>query len=91
MSSINYLREKFSKLQTEEERNAFCYKILNVEYLSKSEEQKDMLPESFGKRLQENLRAALDAEGRVDLYDSFVEFWTKAIRGDYQEKLKRQK
>ena len=89
MSSVNYLREQFSKRQTEEERNMFCYKIAHAEYWSRSEEQKALLPETFLKRLLDNLRAALDAEGRVDLYERFVEL-VRRVHEDYQEK-KQQK
>jgi hypothetical protein len=85
MSSINYLRKQFSKLETEEERNMFCYKIAYAEYWGRSEEQKDLLPESFLNHLLDNLRAALDAEGRVDLYDRFVELVRK-VHQDYQVK-----
>jgi hypothetical protein len=73
MSSVNYLREQFSRLQTEEERNRFCHKIVAAEYWSRSEEQMNSLPETFLNDLLDNLRDALSAEGRVDVYDNFAE------------------
>lgn len=69
MSSITYLREQFSKLQAEEEREAFCRNIVNTEYWCRSEEQMDLLPERFLEDFLNNLQSALRAEGRIDLYD----------------------
>jgi len=90
MSSVAYVQEQFSRLQTEEERDMFCYKIVNAEYWGRSEEQKDRLPETFLKHLLGNLRTALDAEGRVDLYDRFIEI-IRQVHKDYQDKKKQQK
>lgn len=69
MASVNYLREKFSKLQTEEERTGFCYKILDAEYFCHSQEEQDRLPEGSLQKLWDHLRAALEAEGRGDLFE----------------------
>ncbi len=73
MSSVTYLREQFSKLQAEEEREAFCRNIVNAEYWCRSEEQMDLLPETFLEDLLNNLQAAIRAEGRLDLFCGFVE------------------
>jgi hypothetical protein len=72
MASVTYLREQFSKLQTEEERIMFCYKIVDVEYWSRSNEQKALLPHNFLACLIRNLQAALSAEGRIDIYKRFA-------------------
>lgn len=78
MASKEYLREQFRRLQTEEERQMFCLKIIDQELWSRSEVQKDLLPESFINDLRDKLRAALTAEGRVDLVDRFEQALTQA-------------
>ena len=72
MSSVTYLREQFSKLQTDVERNMFCYKIINVEYWRRDREQIASLPHGFLNDLLNHLLAALRAEGRGLLYDRFA-------------------
>jgi hypothetical protein len=58
--------------------------------LGRSLEQQDFLPENLLKCLLDNLKTALDAEGRVDLYNNFVEI-VRQVYQDRQDKKKQQK
>jgi hypothetical protein len=73
MSSVAYLRERFSKLRTDEERNEFCCQVIELEYWSFGEQQLDSLPEGCLEGLLNNLRTTLHEEARIDLYYRFAE------------------
>lgn len=71
MASVAYYREQFAKCQTDEERQVFCYRIMDTEFWSRPD--RDDLPDGFLKRVCDYLRAAMEAEGQVALFDRFVE------------------
>lgn len=80
MSSVAYLREQFRKLQTDEERNLFCFKIFEAEHWTRSDEQRDIIPEGFFHALYTNLETALKEEGRSDLFNTFGEIVREVTR-----------
>jgi hypothetical protein len=79
MASQKYLREKFQRLQTDQERDMFCLNTVSQELWSR-DWQDDMIPEGFKLKALNNLQAALADVGRSDLWERFGKAMDRLIK-----------
>jgi hypothetical protein len=71
MASREFLRDQFQHLQSDADRARFCLNIWFQEVWSRSEEERERLPENFVSDVMKKLEAAMNDVGRPDLYETF--------------------